>query len=266
METRCEIREIWCGHDEKQIYGLAFIPPSEGRLPLVVFGHELGRNHQSGVPYAERLAEAGYAAYVFDYCGASVGCENRSSGSNLDMSVVTEQKDMEAVLAAAGSWEFVDPARIAILGASQGGIAGMLAAARQPDAVAGLVMMYPPLSIPYGARNHFGSLDAVPEEFDMFDGWIRVGRCYAADMWEMDFDKTLAAYPGRILLLHGDRDRTAKLRWSQHAAEVIPDCEFHIIPGAGHHFSGQAFEEAMAYILHYLATQFRNTAKEETED
>ncbi len=260
MKKQIKTREIWCEHDGKRIYGLAFIPPSEQRLPLVIFGHQLGKNHQSGVPYAERLTEAGYAVYVFDYCGASVGCENRSSGSNLDMSVVTGQKDMEAVLAAAKTWDFADPSRIAILGASQGGIAGMLAAARQPEAVAGLIMMYPPLMIAEGSRRLFGSLDAIPEEYDMFDGWIRVGRCYSADMWELDFYGILAAYPGRILLLHGERDRTAKPAWSQRAAEVIPDCEFHIISDAGHGFSGQAFEDAVSYILRYLAVQFAVSA------
>jgi dienelactone hydrolase len=38
-------------------------------LPLVIFSHELGNNHEAGVRYAEGLAAHGYAAYVFDFCG-----------------------------------------------------------------------------------------------------------------------------------------------------------------------------------------------------
>ena len=251
------VRELWCEREGKRIFGLAYVPQCAGRLPLVIFCHELGRNHTVGIPYAERLAAAGFAVYVFDFCGGSVGMENRSDGENRDMSVVTESRDVAAVLAAARGWDFVDPARITILGASQGGIAGMLAVSREPEKVSRIVMMYPPLAIADGARRNFGSFDAIPEEFDMFGGWIRVGRCYAADMWELNFYEHLARLPQPVLLMHGDRDHTADPAYSRRAAALIPDCEFHIIAGAGHHFAGPQFEEAMTFILRFLSPLLR---------
>ena len=51
--------EIWCENGSNRIYGIAYIPEAEGRLPLVIFSHELGNNHESGVRYAERLAAHG---------------------------------------------------------------------------------------------------------------------------------------------------------------------------------------------------------------
>ena len=48
-----------------RIYGIAYIPDTvEEKKPLVIFSHELGNSHTTGIPYAERLAEAGYAAYT----------------------------------------------------------------------------------------------------------------------------------------------------------------------------------------------------------
>ena len=253
METQAySIRELRCEREGKRIYGQVYLPAGEGRVPLVIFCHELGRNHTVGIPYAERLCALGFAVYVFDFCGGSVDMENRSDGTNLDMSVITEARDVSAVLDAAQGWDFVDPGRIAILGASQGGIAGMLAASKEIGRISRIVMMYPPLAIAGGCRRQFGSLDAIPERFEMFGGWITVGRCYAADMWDVDFFEALSKFPRPILLLHGDRDHTADPVHSHRAAALIPDCEFHMIPGAGHHFGGEQFEEAMGYIEAFL--------------
>ena len=246
------IREIWCEREGKRIFGRAYVPKKAGRVPLVIFCHELGRNHTVGIPYAERLCAAGFAVYLFDFCGGSVGVENRSDGCNLDMSVITESRDVAAVLDAARSWDFVDPARVALLGASQGGIAGMLAASREIERIRRIVMLYPPLMIADGARRQFGSRDAIPEQFEMFSGWITVGRAYADDMWDVDFFDALSHFEKPILLLHGARDHTADPAHSRRAAALIPDCEFHIIPGAGHHFAGEPFEEAMGYIEAFL--------------
>ena len=75
MNSRIE--ENWCQNGENRIYGLSYIPEGEGKFPLVIFSHELGNNHESGIRYAERLAENGFAAYVFDFCGGSVSAAFR---------------------------------------------------------------------------------------------------------------------------------------------------------------------------------------------
>ena len=122
--------EIWVENGSCRIYGIAHIPDTDGKKPAVIFSHELGSSHESGIPYAERLAEAGYAAYTFDYPGGStLSTENRSGGDTAQMSVMTEASDLEAVIEAAKSWDFVDPDRIVLLGGSQGGMAATIAGA-----------------------------------------------------------------------------------------------------------------------------------------
>ena len=244
-------REIWCKNGDANIYGVAYVPSTKGTAPLVIFSHELGNSHTSGERYAERLAEAGYAAYVFDFCGGTVG-GNKSDGSNVGMSVMTEASDLEAVLDAAAGWDFVDPERIVLLGGSQGAVVTSVAGVRNADKIAGMMLMYPPFEIPDDMHAMFSSKESVPEEFDLFGGWIRVGRNYATDVWDLDCYRNLAGYAGDVLLLHGDRDTTVDISVSKRAAEVIPSCEFHALAGGGHEFFGSQFEDAMEYILGYM--------------
>ena len=256
MNYRTE--EIWCLNGEKQIYGIAYIPSGEDSFPLIIFSHELGNDHESGIRYAERLAEAGYAAYVFDFCGGTVG-GNKSDGSNKEMSVLTEASDLEAVLESAKSWDFVDPDKIVLLGGSMGGLVTTVVGSRHQEEIAGMILMYPALSAKADSgAERYGSEDEVPEDVSLFGGWIHVGKNYITDLWKVDFNQLLSTYEGHLLLLHGDKDSTVPISWSEDAKELIPDCEFHVIKNGGHEFFGQPFEDAMSYILPYLEVQLNN--------
>lgn len=255
MSYRTE--EIWCDNGGSRIYGVAYIPEAEGRFPLVIFSHEMGNNHESGVRYAERLAAHGYATYVFDFRGGSAGgTQNRSDGSNPEMSVLTEASDLSAVLDAAKAWPFVDSGKIFLLGGSQGGLITLITGCERQDELAGMMLMYPALSAKADSRaDSYASTEEVPEDVPLFGGWIHVGRNYITDLWKVDFDQLLASYRGKLLLLHGDRDGTVDVSWSEQALEIIPDCEFHVISGGGHEFYGQPFEDAIGHILSYIGEQ-----------
>ena len=249
-------REIWVQNDGSKIYGIAYVPDVNEKVPLVIFSHELGNDHTSGERYAERLAEAGYAAYVFDFRGGTVG-GNKSDGSNREMSVLTEASDLEAVLETSKSWDFVDPDRIVLLGGSMGGLVTMVVGSAHQDEIAGMILMYPALSAKAdsGVEN-YTTKEEVPEDVTLFGGWIHVGRNFVTDLWEVDFDQLLSSYRGHMLLLHGDKDSTVPLSYSEAAREIIPDCEFYVIKDGGHEFFGQPFEDAVSCILPYLEKQF----------
>lgn len=251
-------REIRVQNGDLNIYGIAYVPDRNGKMPLVIFSHELGNDHTSGERYAEKLAEAGYAAYVFDFCGGIVG-GNKSDGSNKDMSILTEASDLEAVLKAAKTWDFVNADRIVLLGGSMGGLVTLVVASGHQEEIAGMILMYPALSAKADSgTERYGTEEEIPEDVSLFGGWIHVGKNYITDLWKVDFDQLLSSYQGHMLLLHGDRDGTVPLSWSEHAKEIIPDCEFHIIKNGGHEFFGQPFEDAMGYILPYLAMQMNH--------
>jgi len=253
--TTYTTQETWVQNGESRIYGVAYVPTAQEKAPLVIFSHELGNDHTSGERYAERLAEAGYAAYVFDFCGGTVG-GNKSDGSNKDMSVLTEASDLEAVLEASKSWEFVDPGKIFLLGGSMGGLVTTVVGAAHQDELAGMILMYPALSAKEDSQaNRYATEADIPEDVSLFGGWIHVGKKYITDLQSVDFDQLLSSYQGHMLLLHGDKDATVLISYSEAAREIIPDCEFHVIQDGGHEFFGQPFEDAMSYILPYLSGQ-----------
>lgn len=250
-------QEIWCKNGQNNIYGIAYIPETSMPAPLIIFSHELGNSHTSGVRYAEKLAAAGYAAYVFDFCGGSApGTENKSDGSNSGMSVMTEVSDLEAVLETAGTWDFIDPDKVFLLGGSQGGLVTAITGNRNQDQIAGMMLMYPALSAKDDINiEQYATQEDVPSEINLFGGWMRVGKNYVTDIWDIDFNDILSSYKGEMLLLHGDKDATVPLSYSEEAKNVIPHCEFHVIEGGGHEFYGQPFEDAMEYILSYIQAQ-----------
>ena len=258
-------REIRVQNGDLSIYGIAYVPDRNGKMPLVIFSHELGNDHTSGKRYAERLAEAGYAAYVFDFCGGTVG-GNKSDGTNKGMTILTEASDLEAVLEAAKGWDFVDADRIVLLGGSMGGLVTTVVGSGHQEEIAGMILLYPALSAKADSgAERYVTEDEIPEDVSLFGGWIHVGKNYITDLWQVDFDQLLSSYQGHMLLLHGDRDGTVPLSWSERAKEIIPDCEFHVIQNGGHEFFGQPFEDAMAYILPYLVMQL-NEEKTESEE
>ncbi|MBQ9063655.1 MAG: hypothetical protein IJ121_12700 [Eubacterium sp.] len=254
MTKTFDIKEIWCSRtrtsgsaapENYRIYGKAYIPDG-GRYPLVIFSHELGKNYEAGVPYAERLAASGYAVYTFDYCGGTVFCNwkgeivrpRRSSGETTDASLVTWIEDLTAVAAAAKTWEFVDPGKIFLAGGSQGAVSSALTACRdrqlqgdrqfqgarqlQGDrqlqgnlGIAGLILLYPPLDLPERMHGLFHSREQIPEIFDLFNGWIMLGKRYADDIWDFDVYGELAEYTRPVLILHGDKDDVVDISVSE---------------------------------------------------
>ena len=62
----------------------------------VILCHGFTSDQRSTAPYAERLAEHGFAAFTFDFIGG--GFETKSDGTMMDMTVFTEIEDLKARL------------------------------------------------------------------------------------------------------------------------------------------------------------------------
>ena len=177
----------------------------------------------------------------------------RKSGTETTkMSVMTEAEALKAVVKAAKNWEFADSEKIFLLGESQGGLVSSIVACDEPENVAGLMLLYPAFNIPQEVRQSYETLDDVPETYN-FNGWIEVGKVYAEDVWDLDIYDKLSRYNGRVLIVHGDSDSIVDVSYAERAAETLPDCELHIIKGSDHGFRGDAFNEAVRYILEYLS-------------
>lgn len=136
------------------------------------------------------MAARGYVVYCFDFCGGSPG--SRSDGTTLELSVFTEQADLEAILAMAQGLDFVDPDRIFLLGTSQGGAVSAITAAEHADEIRGLILLYPAFVLVDNANERDSSPEEIPES--TFFLWMEVGHAYFAPLIGYDIYEDIADY------------------------------------------------------------------------
>lgn len=138
VEYQYQTQELYAQRDGNRIFGEIYVPQNAGEtMPAVIFSHGFGGNYQVGAQYAQALAAKGYVVYCFDFCGGSPG--SRSDGSNLEMSIFTEQADLEAVIDTIIGLDYVDSENVFLMGTSQGGAVSAITAAANPEKVQGAV-------------------------------------------------------------------------------------------------------------------------------
>ena len=247
-----------CVRDGLTIRGLLFEPVSgkvneAGKLPVAIVSHMFMVNYKLTVKYARALAECGYLSVCYDFNGG--GLFSKSDGKSVDMSVLTEVADLEAVIAEVLKHEKADASRLMLMGCSQGGFVSALVAARHPGMVEKLILFYPALSIPDDARKGqmlMAKFDPknIPEVIRC--GFMKLGKCYVTDVIEMDAFKEISAYEGPVLILHGTKDTAVDVSNSKKAAEVYPNARLELIADAGHGFFGAKGKTAMAMLKEYV--------------
>lgn len=244
-----ETRELMAQRDGNRIYGEIYIPQGAGeRMPAVIISHGFGGTHQAGVQYARALAERGYVAYCFDFCGGSPG--SRSDGSTLEMSIFTEQADLEAVINMMQELDYVDRDNLFLMGTSQGGAVSAVTGATHPDEIRGMILLYPAFVMVDEANRLFDSVQDIPDTYYFM--WMEVGRAYFEPLLDYDIYGAIAAYEKDVLLIHGDADSIVPLFYSEQALEAYPSAELKVIPGAGHGFHGEDADQAVDYMMEYL--------------
>ena len=251
-----ETEEVFAENQGNRIYGLLYRPVGvKGARPTVIYSHGFGSSYRSGDRYAQALASRGYLVYCFDFRGGSES--SRSEGSNLEMSVFTEQSDLEAVMAMLQDRADVDSNNLFLLGASQGGMVSAMTAADNQDAIAGAVLLYPAFVLVDDAMEQFDHIDEVPDY--MYYLFMTVGRAYFENLFGYDVYADIQEYEKDVLIVHGDRDSLVPLSYSERAVDVYPSAQLEVIPGAGHGFYGESFDLAMEYILEYLSSRLTSS-------
>ena len=245
-------REFSCTRDGLTIRGTEYRPAGEN-LPVAIVSHGFMANQDTVKTYTKTLARLGYAAYCYDFCGGCAGGRGKSDGATTDMSVLTEVRDLEAVIDYARSREY-NGTELLLAGCSQGGFVSALTAAKHPELVSKLVLFYPALCIPDDARAGrmmFARFDPknIPEIIDC--GPMKLGRLYAADMVEMDPIAEISAYHGPVLIIHGDKDKIVNVDYSRQAQRGYPNAKLHIIEGGAHGFNKKHDAIAMAHMRRF---------------
>lgn len=241
--------ELYAERGSNQLYGVVYIPQNAGqRMPAVIFSHGFGGNYQVGTQYAEALAAKGYVVYCFDFCGGSPG--SRSDGSTLEMSIFTEQADLEAVIAMIQSLDYVDSDNLFLMGTSQGGAVSAITAAAHQEEIKGAILLYPAFCLVDRTQERFSSVEDIPDTY--FSLWMTVGRAYAENLLDYDIYEAISTYEKDVLILHGDADSIVPLSYSEKALEVFSSAQLEVFPGAGHGFHGEDAQRAIGLMLEYL--------------
>lgn len=217
-------------------------------MPAVIFSHGFGSNYQVGTQYAEALVQKEYVVYCFDFCGGSPG--SRSDGSTLDMSIFTEQADLEAVIHMMQEQPFVDEENIFLMGTSQGGAVSAITAAANKEEIKGAILLYPAFVLVDRIKEQFETVEDIPDTYYLM--WMTVGRAYAENLLDYDIYEAISTYDKDVLLIHGDADSIVPLSYSEKAVEVYDSARLEVLPGAGHGFSGSDAEQAVTWMLEYL--------------
>lgn len=289
IQTSCRtvIEEMHCTSGDIDIYGLLYTPEGkEGPLPLVVLSHSSSLTHAAMAPYAQYLAEKGYAAYCFDFCGACE--ESRSKGRTTEeMTVFTEMEDLEIVLAKTRALDIIDPGKVFMLGSSQGGLVTALVAEKHAADTKGMILFYPAFNIPdlisrfssiagdggsfgdfggMGGEGYFGSFGGLGDLGGLGGGFGSMGMsdAFVNSIKDYDVYANIGTYPEDIIILHGTNDFIVDIKYSEQAVEKYPSAVLYPIQGASHGFNnanlngmasfvgGEKDDVVMPYVFRFL--------------
>ena len=249
-----------CQRQGLTIRGTEYRPQGKA-LPIAIVSHGFMANQKTVQHYAQMLAEMGYAAFTYDFNGGCV-IMGKSDGKTTDMSVLTETRDLLAVIDYAKGLSYTDSGSVLLMGCSQGGFVSALVAAKLKEQISKLVLFYPALCIPDDARA--GKMMCAkfypnnPPEL-IHCGPMKLGKCYVQDVVHMDPYQEIQGYTGNILLLHGTADKIVHPDYAKRAYETYLQAlppekiRFRMIEKGAHGFSKKHDVLAMEELRRFAA-------------
>ena len=238
---------------EGELFGILALPHDGKKHPVVIASHGYNGSHASFADDLQFFAENGFVACAYDFAGGST--RSRSTGSSVDMSVLTEKADLYAVIAYVRALECVDAKRVFLLGESQGGFVSALVADEAGDAIRGLALYYPALCIPDDWRARFADGEAIPDRLNFWG--LTIGRAYFEAATALHVEDVTGHYAGPVLIVHGDRDEVVPLRYATEAAARYPNARLAVLTGERHGFSPAAAKTARAQVLALMQEAIR---------
>ena len=244
-----------CMRDSFTIRGTVYADDAadEKKVPVIIC-HGFTADMKRTAPYGKYLAEKGFRAFTFDFCGG--GFETVSDGDfHTDMTPMTEVEDLKCVMDYVKQRDDVYADRLILMGCSQGGFVSSLTAAERNTEVYALILIYPALCIPDDARK--GSMQVIrfdPENIPdvIGEGRFRLNGEYARSVVKMDVFREIKGYQGPVLIIHGTGDTVVSYEYAVKASEVYTengnDCVLHLLEDAPHGFNDEYLDQACELI------------------
>ena len=209
----------WCKNGGKNIYGKFYYPdgfdPSRS-YPTVIMSHGLASTAQmvERSKWPQAAAAEGFVTYAFDFCGGSIN--SKSDMTFMEMSVLTEKSDLNAVIDFVKAQPYVDADNLFLFGQSQGGFVSALAAAQRPKEVKAMLLIYPAFCLVDDLHEFIPDLAAVTGE-TVETAMGTLGAVYALDAYDIDVMTEISGYTGDVMIIHGLGDKTVPYTYSLEA-------------------------------------------------
>ena len=209
----------WCKNGDLNIYGKFYYPEgfdASQKYPVVIMSHGLGSRAEmvERAKWPKAVTEKGFIAYAFDFCGG--GMNSLSDGDFMEMSVLTEASDLNAVIDFVKSQAYADPDNLFLLGQSQGGFVSAITAASRPDEIKAMVLVYPALCLVDDLHEFVPDLAEVTGD-TVETAMGTLGAVYARDAYDIDVMNEIAKYTGDVMIIHGLNDKTVPYSYSLEA-------------------------------------------------
>lgn len=205
------------------------------KRPLVILSHGFNNTLEMYETYADFLAKLGYIVYRFDFYGGSMN--SKSGGTDmLNMSVLTEKSDLEAVVQTLSSESFVDNTSINLLGASQGGVVSTLYAAEYPDTIDRLILIFPAFVLFDDVQETYNRLGISNMEIPsvVTHKNAQLGSIYIRDALNIDINSKIKKVTSPVLIIQGTDDEVVPYQYAVNANQLFLQSELVTVDGGGH--------------------------------
>ena len=192
------------------------------------------------------------------------GTECRPEGENLSIAIVSHgfMAFQDTVRHYAKGQEYTNADDILLMGCSQGGFVSALVAAKQKENIKRLILFYPALCIPDDARSGkmmFAKFDPqnIPDIIKC--GPMTLGKCYPADVIDMNPFEEIKKYQRDVLIVHGTADKIVNPDYAKKAKEAYLEVnenrvvKLEFIENGAHGFSKKHDVLALNAIKEFLA-------------
>ena len=247
LDNKFVLKRIYIERDNKRIYGSLCIPKySSSNLKLVILAHGFGVNHRSMIKYSRMLASKGIASFTFDFLGGA--SSTYSDGDMENMSVVTEVKDLKAVMDKVKEFNFIDKNEIYLLGHSQGGVVCALYADKYESDINKLFLINPAFILADMTKDA-----TLPKKGEFVVKYDEVkGRRYFLDGRKINLFDSFTNFKKECLIFHGENDKVVPLMYSKKARRAYDKAKLFIMKEEGHMLSDEAISKIIDIIYEYI--------------
>ncbi len=246
-KTQASVQELWIKNGNRRIFGELFTPQdAKKNCPVAIIAHGFNGSHEYGRNYYDVMNRLGYQCYTFDFPCGSV--RSRSDNNTLNMSILDEVSDVRAIV---NHFRSKGHKHVVLIGESQGGLVSALTAAEMKDKLAQLVLVYPALCIPDNWRQRYPKVEDIQDVTELWG--VKMGRHFFEEIHDMRPFDVIGKYRGPVLIVQGDADRVVSMEDSRRAQQLYRSgTNLHVIPGAGHGFKPQEFQQEVIQLEKFL--------------